>query len=262
VRVHRVSVIVATAALLLAACTDKTNLDLREGLVQHVKQPLPGVDQPFPNLSSVPDTPPPIPSKAARNDLVKALQADNTSATYNPDFSKAPKLPAEPQELPSDFLTSQSPVKVPETPGPQISPSAQSAPAQSAALLAEAPAFGATGHPDRIAIVLFAAGSAEIDPAQVAKLKPVVAMLHRQGGGLQLVGYATHEGGGSGVQDKIADFHLSLERANRVGHALAGLGVKPDELVVSAEGGGAPVISVAGVSGGDADERVDIYYWH
>jgi len=254
---HRISVIAAIATLLLAACTDQTNLDLREGLVQHVKQPLPGVDQPFPNLSSVPDTPPPIPSKAARSELAKSLEADNKSATYNPDLSQAPKLPPEPQELPPNFLTALSPVKVPDAPGQQIVPEAQSA-----ALVTEMPPFAGAAHSSRIAIVLFSSGSAEIDRTQVAKLEPIATLLRRQGGGVQVVGYAASEGGGSGAQGRIADFHLSLERANGVGRALVGLGVKPSELVVSAAGVGAPTISLVGVSGSDAEERVDVYYWH
>jgi len=245
-----------------------TNLDLREGLVRHVQKPLPGSDQPYPNLASVPEKPPQPTPKDKRTDLVKKLEADSRSAVYQPDLSQAPQIPPEPAALPPGFLTANAPVKLPpEAPVIQRSTSAGPAPQpkQSADSSAGTPSGGTPSSETsdrfgRVAVVLFQSGSSQVDQAQVAELKPVVVTLHAQGGVLRVVGYAAHRGGAAGEREKIADFNLSLDRANAVGRALIGLGVKPSELILRAEGDRAPLLSIAGVGGNAAEQRADIYY--
>ena len=266
VRGSAVLLFVSGAALILVGCADLTNLDLREGLVQHVQKPLPGAEQPYPNLASVPENPPQPTPKEKRRDLVKKLEADSKSAVYQPDVSQAPQLPPEPAALPPGFLTAEAPVKLPQAP-PEASATQRTSRAapngqatQATNLPAGAPDLETDGRTGRVAIILFEAGSSQIDPGQVAELKPLVATLHERGGVLRVVGYAEHASGTSGTRDKIADFNLSLDRANAVGRALIGLGVKPSELVLRAEGDSAPLLSIAGVEGRAAGQRADIYY--
>lgn len=265
----------AAAMAALGACSTLEALDPRSGLIPHVDQPVPGADQPYPNLASVPNAPTPTP-KATRVELQQKLAGDTKATTFQPDTDAAPPVPAAPAPLPKGFITAEQPVKLPAAPAPAES-SAGATTAASPALERSAPAGAqpaaahattpkASSSPDalgtarRLAVVLFAEGSSEIDPGQVAKLRPVVRLLRQQGGALQIVGYASRQAAGETAEGKIANFNLSLDRANAVARALMRLGAKPSELVVSAEGEGAPPITVAGVSGAAADQRADVYF--
>lgn len=277
----------------LVGCDATTSLDPRDLLFKHVQKPLPGTDQPYPNLGSVPDGPPPATPKQERINLEQKLAADNKSQVYKPDTSKSPPVPAPPAPLPSGFIDAKKPVALPgaktaaeatgtktadslpggaPSPAPTKAPPMPSPPAEFGAApsppqMAEmtrpsvaAPEFGALGRPQRVAVVLFASGSAEIDPAQVAELKPVVALLREHGGVLQVVGYASRDrGAAENAAAKIANFNLSLDRANAVGRVLMRLGVKSDQLVLSAEGDSSSTTPIDGVSGPAANQRADIF---
>lgn len=246
--------VLAAMMAALGACSTLADLDPRPGLIPHVDQPVPGADQPYPNLASVPNAPPPTTPKATRVELQQKLAADTTATTFQPDTGAAPPVPAPPAPLPQSFITAQQPVQLPPT-----APSSAGG-AGTKAAAAAAPALGALGPPERLAIVLFAEGSSQIDPAQVAKLRPVLRLLRERGGALEIVGHASRAAGAGGsAEDKIANFNLSLDRANAVARALMGLGVRPAELIVSAEGDSAPVAAVAGLSGAAANQRADIY---
>jgi outer membrane protein OmpA-like peptidoglycan-associated protein len=265
----------AAAMAALGACSTLEELDPRGGLIPHTDQPVPGADQPYPNLASVPDAPPPTTPKATRIELQQKLAADTKATTFQPDTGAAPPIPEAPAPLPKGFITAEQPVRLPAAPAPAAAgagatPAASPAPQESAlagaqppaaqpATAAAAPAPGALGTARRLAVVLFAEGSSEIDLGQVAKLRPVVRLLRQQGGAVQIVGYASRQATGATAEGKIANFNLSLDRANAVARALMRLGVKPSELMVSAEGEGAPPITVAGVSGAAADQRADVY---
>ncbi|MFI4987273.1 MAG: OmpA family protein [Alphaproteobacteria bacterium] len=257
----------ALAVLALAAC-DAGDLDPRTGLVTEVAGAIPGTDQPYPNLASVPAAPTVTP-KAAREQLQKKLTADSKATTYSPDKATAPALPAPPEALPEGFIEARQPVKLPDAdpaPGQAQAQKAAAAvaPRQLAAASAagarnDGPTFGALGAAHRMAIVLFAEGSSAIDPGQVAKLRPLVQRVRREGGLLQLVGHASRERD-RGEEGKIDKFDLSIDRANKVAQALVRLGMAEGELVVSAEGDNTPVAALDGIAGETANRRVDIFY--
>lgn len=271
----------AAAVAALGACSTLEDLDPRSGLIPHIDQPVPGSDQPYPNLASVPNGPPPSTPKETRIELQQKLAAD-TKGTNDQSDSTAPQVPAPPAPLPKGFITAQQPVKLPATAAtagaqaaapsqperslPKDAPSL-GAPSANAGQAATAALDAPPGHSreveegataGRLAIVLFAEGSAEIDQAQLAKLRPVVRLLRRHGGAVQVVGYASHQSAGDAVEDKIADFNLSLDRANAVARALIRLGAKSSEVTVSAEGERAPPLAAAG-SRDAADQRADVF---
>lgn len=271
----------AAAMAALGACSTLEDLDPRGGLIPHTDQPVPGADQPYPNLASVPNAPPPSTPKATRIELQQKLAGDTKATTFEPDTGAAPPVPSAPAPLPKGFITAEQPVRLPAVPAPEAAgadatPAASSESEGSAPAGAQSPVAHATtltaspssGAPpaqagataQRLAVVLFAEGSSEIDPGQVAKLRPVVRLLRQQGGALQIVGYASRQAAGETAEGKIANFNLSLDRANAVAKALMRLGAKPSEVMVSAEGEGAPPITVAGVSGAAADQRADVYF--
>ena len=74
-----------------------------------------------------------------------------------------------------------------------------------------------------------------------------------------MVGYASRQAAGDTAEGKIANFNLSLDRANAVARALMRLGAKPSEVMVTAEGEGAPPIAIAGLSGAAADQRAEVF---
>ena len=252
----RLALVAAVAAL--GACSTLEELDPRGGLIPHTDQPVPGTDQPYPNLASVPNGPPPTTPKATRVELQQKLAADTQATTYRPDTAASPPVPAPPAPLPQGFITAEQPVQLPAM--VPSAPAAAEVGAAEARQPAAAPAFGTLGTAQRLAIVLFREGSSAIDPAQMAKLKPVVQLLDERGGTLQIVGYASRQAAaGDAAEDKIANFNLSLDRANAVASALMRLGAEPSDLIVSAEGDNAPVAAVAGLSRASANQRADIY---
>ena len=240
--------------LTLGACSDFEPEDLlawRKGLVREVAGAIPGTDQPYPNLASVPTSVPAASPKSARVELEKKLEADNKATTYTPDKAAAPEIPAAPAALPPGFVEAETPVKLADA-----GTSAEPPPSTAAK---NALGSGALALPHRAAIVFFAEGSAAIDPQQVAKLKPLIEGVKREGGSLVVVGHASQTGDGLD-QTKLDNFNLSVERASAVAESLGRLGMESGALVVRAEGDSAPVLAIEGVHGDAANRRVDIFY--
>jgi outer membrane protein OmpA-like peptidoglycan-associated protein len=252
----------AAAALLalasLAAC-DQLG-DPREGLFRHVDKPVPGTEQPYPNLASVPDKPAVTPEKE-RAAIRQQLSRDVKGGSAPPlDPGATPTIPAAPPPLPQSFLSAREPTKLAGPPPAELGAAAAAQGAGAATLPASGPSFGALGSPRKVAVVLFDAGSSQLDPAQLGRLRPIVRELHDHGGTLQVVGHAARaEDGGEGGARKLAAFDLSLDRANAVARALIEVGAKSSEVIVSAEGDSASAPSAGGVSGPAADRRADVY---
>ncbi len=239
-------VLLGLALSALAAC-EAEDLDVRKAMMPEVAGPIPGTTLPYPNLASVPAAPTAT-APAARAALQKKLEADNKATTYTPDRAAAPQLPSPPPALPKGFVEAEQPVKL-----------ADAAAAPPAGPAGNAPSSAVLGAARRVAIVFFAEGSSEIDPRQVAKLRPLAESVRRQGGRLELVGHAEREGE-TGGEVKLDDFDLSVTRGNAVARALVRLGLTDAELSVTAEGDSAPVASLAGLSGAAANRRVDVFY--
>ena len=248
-RVPRPRALLSLAALLalaLAACSDFSTDDLlawRQGMVKEVAGAIPGTDQPYPNLATVPEKAPAGSSKAARVELQKKLEADNKATGYVPDKANAPEIPSPPAALPPGFVEAEQPVQLADAGLPG----------------GTAAALGPPGEPRRVAVVLFAEGSAAIDSGQIGKLKPILDAVRRDGGTLHVVGHASQTGDGLD-QTKVDNFDLSVERADAVAKALGELGLESNALQVSAEGDSKPVVAVAGAKGEAANRRVDIFY--
>ncbi len=253
VRPWRLASLMALASFAVAACSDLGDLDIRKGMVKEVAGAIPGTDQPYPNLASVPTSVPGASPKATRVELQKKLEADNKATSYTPDKATAPEIPAAPAALPPGFVEAEQPVKLADA-GTSAEPSG---PSSTPGKNASGP--GALALPHRAAIVFFAEGSAAIDPRQVAKLKPLVEGVGREGGSLVVVGHASQTGDGLD-QTKLDNFNLSVERASAVAEALGRLGIESKALVVRAEGDSAPVVAIESVKGDAANRRVDIFY--
>jgi hypothetical protein len=191
------------AALSLAACDALKPLDFRDALFRHSGQPVPGSNEPFPNLASVPSAAPTSTSKDTREQIAQKMSAETKNGPTSDTNSGNVALPPPPTPLPANFVSTTAPMQLaggdePESDG-QAPPASAAAPSPQPKRLqlpvqptqpprhavhrALQPRAGSV-----LAIVLFDEDSAEIDPDEAEKLKPLVDTVERQGGKLRLVG--------------------------------------------------------------------------
>jgi outer membrane protein OmpA-like peptidoglycan-associated protein len=245
----------------LAACDTLKSLDFRDALFPHSGQPVPGSTQPYPNLASVPDAAPPSTDKDTRQKIAEHLAAEtkgNGASSLDDGGSKV-AVPQPPAPLPKDFVTASQPVELADSAGTGSAaatpPGATKRPAGTGAKAQ--PALVAPGAHREVAIVLFDEDSAEIDPEEADKLKPVVDLALRTNGRLRLVGYASLDPHAPDqAAAKLAAFDLSLDRANAVAQLLIRLGAPAATLLLGAH---APISRGTHASGYAADPRVEIY---
>jgi outer membrane protein OmpA-like peptidoglycan-associated protein len=260
-RIRMTAALVAFASL--AACDDIKSLDFRDELFRHSGQPVPGSGQPYPNLASVPAAAPKSTDKDTRQKIAQQLgaEAKGNAGASGADESEV-GVPQAPPALPKGFVTAKQPMALPGAKTAVAAPAVDAtgvAPAVEAPAAAEAAApMAVPSSPRELAIVLFDQGSAEIDPAQADKLKPLVDMVVRAEGKLKLTGYATVDRQARDpAAAKLAALDLSLDRANAVAQLLIGLGAPPSILVVGAD---APIERGATRPGHAADPRVEIIF--
>ncbi len=292
-------------------------------------------DQPFPNLSTVPDEPPPTSSAEERAAILEGLAADRENAEYTDETLGQQATPAPPPAP----ATSTSPAPAAPVAQPPAAPAAQTAVAQTAATQTAAapaaappagtpapaapavqstplpapaappaaaqpppqpapqPAQPAAGFPSAgqqrvleggsvivnpeaalgsgapvgsrllpsgesrpVALIFFRYGSAGLSRNDVNVLRDVVR-LHRERGGLvRVIGHASQNtGGGDVVKQRLANFNISLARANAVARELSRLGVPIDQVQVAAAGAQQPIYYESTPTGEAGNRRVEIY---
>ncbi len=186
----------------LAACSGPVALyhSAEGGAIAQDRQPPPGLDQPYPNLASVPAAPVDVPAAAQ---AAIAARLNNTSPSVSP---------ASAQALAGLVLPTAPPPPVPGlTPPPQV-----------VAALAPPPPAPAAVHPPGPAIPLaFAPGSALLPASDNAALQQAAAS--RGSAHIRAVGF----GDGTSLE-------LALARAQRLADALSAAGVPPSAISLSA----------------------------
>jgi outer membrane protein OmpA-like peptidoglycan-associated protein len=117
-----------------------------------------------------------------------------------------------------------SPTLIPAQPVAATAPTSEQRPA------ATAFAAGAAG---RLATLRFASGSARLAEADLAAIRQSADSIRSTGARTRVVGYAPPDGrGGATEQRRLADFNLSLDRAEAVARELVRLGVQPGQIMV------------------------------
>ena len=192
-----------------------------------------------PNLAEVPAQPPATTAPEERQAIVEELQVDRSQATYSepaPLETEAPRDPfASSLIITGDSVTSSDQV-------------------------AGLPLQTAAGPGQLAAIVFFGHGSAALDGGDRSVLRDVAALREQRGGSLRVVGHASSRTHNTTPDEhQIANFDMSLSRANAVLEELLSLGVPADAARAEAVGDAEPVYHEFMPSGEAGNRRAEIF---
>ncbi len=124
---------------------------------------------------------------------------------------------------------------------------------------AVAPRLAALGA-QLVAVIYFGHSSAQLDASDRGVLGEVVALQRQRGGTIRVVGHASAR---TGVVDQIghrlANFEMSLKRANAVAAGLVALGAAKNEVRAEARGDAQPVFHEFMPTGEAGNRRAEIF---
>lgn len=119
---------------------------------------------------------------------------------------------------------------------------------------------GSTGVPatpvvpgQPVATIRFGEGGARLAAGDRGTLARVAAMAQETGGRVRIVGHAGRPGG-EGTKSEVADFNLSMDRANAVAQELMRNGISSERLKIEAVGDAEPLV-IAGSGAAEAPNR-------
>lgn len=105
-----------------------------------------------------------------------------------------------------------------------------------------------------VATIRFAEGSARLGQSDRQTLSRIAALAQELGGRVRIVGHAGRPNGGEGAKSEIAEFNLSLDRANAVAQELMRNGISSERMSVQAMGDAEPLV-IAGSAAAEAPNR-------
>jgi len=236
----------AAGLLALAGCTalnDATQTPEEAAAEQPATIAAEGAKDEFPNLGEAPSPPQPQLSTEEREKIMADMAADRAAATYSQPVEDAP--PLETAAGTDIFATSLV-----------ISGDATTSRQQLAGL--PAPAGGGPGQ--LAAIIFFSHGSSDLDARDRSVLRDVAALQQQRGGRLRLVGHSSSRTRNTTPDEhQLANFDMSLARAEAVQEALLSLGVESDVVQAEAVGDAEPVYHEFMPSGEAGNRRVEIF---
>ena len=110
------------------------------------------------------------------------------------------------------------------------------------------------------ATILFGHGSTALDPSERETLRKIAAEYRKTGGTLRIVGHASSRTTDMRpLQHQLANFQVSVSRAETVAQELARLGVPARVMQVAGVGDSQPVYSEVMPSGETGNRRVEIF---
>ena len=117
-----------------------------------------------------------------------------------------------------------------------------------------------SGESRPVALIFFGYGSAGLSRADIAVLKDVVRLHNERGGLVRVIGHASQGSAGRDTaRQTLANFNISLARANAVARELSRLGVRTDQIQVAAAGAQQPLYYETQPTGEAGNRRVEIY---
>jgi len=146
-----------------------------------------------------------------------------------------------------------------------ISPAPSTAMA-GAPIPAAAPAFSVAPNTQsvtgtKVATILFATGSAGLDPRDRQILGEVVRLHQQRGGQVTVVGHASSRTRNMDpVRHKMVNYGVSVDRADRIAKELRAMGMDPDMIVVDARSDNMPLYFENMPSGEAGNRRAEIYF--
>ncbi|SDF75956.1 Outer membrane protein OmpA [Limimonas halophila] len=229
----------------------------------------------YPRLSTVPDGPPRRPSRRAeRQRLIDELQGkpagDEKTGAAGQGARRAPA-----GDTPGAVQLAQAQggdpaderIEINRDEIPQMAPSREGQPVQVPAGTADdagddQPSGDATGRGEvrRIAVIQFGHGQAGLDGRDRRVLRKVATIQERTGRRLRVVGHSSSFTRTlSPIDHRIANFDMSIKRAETVANALVAMGVGADAIRVQARGDRDPLYHEFMPSGQAGNRRAEIY---
>ncbi|WP_420348520.1 OmpA family protein [Pelagibius sp.] len=231
------------AALLMVGCValdDATMSPEQQAAEQPQRVTTEGAKDEFPNLSEVPSGPQPHTPPEARDQMVAELSADRDNAT----FTEVPPLEtaASADPFANSLIISSGSV----TRGDQV------------AALEPQSSAGDSGQ--LAAIIFFSHGSVDLDGNDRDVLRDLVTLHQQRGGSLRVVGHASSRTRNATPDEhQVANFEMSLKRADAVSAELRRLGVSGAALKTEARSDAEPVYHEFMPSGEAGNRRVEIF---
>jgi len=225
------------APVLLAALAGCAGQDAAQPQPSRVSTP--GAEESFPNLAEVPTELPPHTQPDQREEIVEEMVEDRGEATFTEPAPLETAAPRDP--FASSLIISGEEVTSREG-------------------MTGLPASAAAGPGQLAAIIFFGHGSASLDAHDRTVLRDVAALQRQRGGSLRVVGHAssrTHNA--TPEEHQLANFDMSLDRANAVLDELVALGVPAGAAQAEAVGDAEPVYHEFMPSGEAGNRRVEIF---
>ena len=111
-----------------------------------------------------------------------------------------------------------------------------------------------------LAVISFATGSSHLTTASKAKLRQIVAAHRERGGSVRVVGHASHRTRDLPLhKHKMANFRISVDRANAVARELVRLGVQTAALRIEAVSDSRPIYFEVMPAGEAKNRRAEVF---
>ncbi len=124
---------------------------------------------------------------------------------------------------------------------------------------AVAPRLAALGA-QLVAVIYFGHSSAQLDAGDRGVLSEVLALQRQRGGTIRVVGHASaHTGVADQIKHRLANFEMSLKRANAVAAGLVALGAAKDKVRAEAKGDAQPIFHEFMPTGEAGNRRTEIF---
>lgn len=232
------------ALLFLAGCTMADDLAVppQESAAQQPQgETTEGTQDEVPKLSAVPDAPLAPATPEVREQAMATLTIDGNKALFTEADPLVMTASADLDPFAASTIISSD----------SVSRSSQVAALETAA----------GPEPGQLAaIIFFGHGSVVLDENDLAVLSDLVTLHSQQGGRLHVVGHASSRTRNTTPdQHQVANFEMSLKRANTVSAELLRLGVAPEALSTEAKADAEPVYHEFMPSGEAGNRRVEIF---
>lgn len=166
----------------------------------------------------------------------------------------APSAPASARSQVAQSAAGQAQLRFPQFQGPQFQ-----APQFQDSGAAVAPRLVAL-RAQLVAVIYFGHSSAQLDASDRGVLREVVALQRQRGGTIRVVGHASaHTGVVDQIKHRLANFEMSLKRANTVAAGLVALGAAKDEVRAEAKGDAQPIFHEFMATGEAGNRRAEIF---
>ncbi len=171
----------------------------------------------------------------------------------------APSAPARARSQVAQIAAGQAQLRFPQFQGPQFQAPQFQGPQFEGGGAAVAPRLAPLGA-QLVAVIYFGHSSAQLDARDRSVLREVVALQRQRGGTIRVVGHASaHTGVVDQIEHRLANFEMSLKRANTVAAGLVALGAARDQVRAEAKGDTQPIFHEFMPTGEAGNRRTEIF---